>query len=133
MSALGLASILCPFAEAKIVVFGYDQAGNRVKREISAPKMQSRAGGNFSSEMIESDFVTIGPNPTTGVVKVEISNYEAGDNGRIYVYTTAGQLIAAVDIQSSTTDINIGSHAAGIYVFVVETEKASARSMILKK
>ena len=115
------------------MVFDYDQAGNRVKREISAPAMQSRAAGNFSKDILESEFITRGPNPTTGVVKVEVSGFETGDKGRIYVYTTAGQLIGVTDILSPTIEINIGSHASGMYVFVVETEKANARSMIIKK
>lgn len=118
---------------ANIVVFSYDQAGNRVKREINAPLAQKRITGNSNSDMLESEFVTIGPNPTTGVVKVEISNFEAGDNGRISVYTTSGQHIGSVKIVSPTTEINIGSHAAGVYVVTVETDKANARSMIVKK
>lgn len=132
-AVITVAGALWHDAGAKIVVFDYDQAGNRVKRELSAPPMQSRAAGDFSTDMLESEFITIGPNPTTGVVKIEVSNFVGGDNGRICVYTTAGQLIAATQMRSAITEINIGSKASGMYVFIVETEKASSRSMIIKK
>lgn len=121
-------------ATAQVVVFDYDNAGNRIKREISSPVNAAPGRSNMApSKMIESDFVTIGPNPTTGIVRVEISNFEPGDKGLLHVFTTSGQLIAKIDILSSVTEINIGSHAAGIYVFVVETDKVNARSMIIKK
>ena len=121
-------------ATAQVVVFDYDNAGNRIKREISAPVSAAPTRSSIApSKMLESDFITIGPNPTTGIVRVEISNFEPNDKGLLHVFTTSGQIIGRTDILSAVTEIDISSHAAGIYMFVVETEHSNACTRIIKK
>lgn len=69
-------------ASAQSVKYSYDNAGNRIKREIvmkakSSYKETSRT--ECFSEMLSDKDIRIYPNPTKGRLKIEIAGYENSD------------------------------------------------------
>ena len=59
--------------------YTYDAAGNRIKREIvvqrqNAPTMRS-GENDFFSDKLSDKTIRIYPNPTSGVMKIEIKGF----------------------------------------------------------
>lgn len=131
------ALVLCVWAvHAQTVVFEYDNGGNRVRREaLAAPQAQPAKALQEkpdASPML-TDGISIGPNPTTRIVKVEITGFGTGSVASICVYNTSGQLLLTTKVTDPVTEINIDGRPDGVYIFNVETGKAKARSMIVKQ
>ena len=105
------ALVLCVWAvHAQTVVFEYDNGGNRVRREaLAAPQAQPAKALQEkpdASPML-TDGISIGPNPTTGIVKVEITGFGTGSVASICVYNTSGQLLLTTKVTDPVTEINI--------------------------
>ncbi len=133
------ALVLCVWAvHAQTVVFEYDNGGNRVRREaLAAPQAQPQPAKALQEKPDASPMlpggISIGPNPTTGIVKVEITGFGTGSVASICVYNTSGQLLLTTKVTDPVTEINIDGRPDGVYIFNVETGKAKARSMIVKQ
>ncbi len=124
-------------ANAQTIVFDYDNGGNRIKRELAVPAPQPKrtktSRANPEALLTQSEQIKIGPSPTTGIVKVEISNFCTDNMGLISVYNTSGQLILKAKASTPVTEVNIGNRPGGVYIFNVEAAKARACSMIIKQ
>lgn len=105
---------------AQNISFAYDNAGNRIKREIvvdskRAPEHAAN-GESFVEEMLLDKNIRIHPNPTHGMLKIEIGSFESADNGTISIFNTSGIRIISLDITSSITDVDISAYPGGIYI-----------------
>ncbi|MDE6480223.1 MAG: T9SS type A sorting domain-containing protein [Muribaculaceae bacterium] len=130
--------IVCPEVSAKKVTYTYDNAGNRIKREIVlSPKgkaSQENAHEMQSvSDMMADKNIRIHPNPTTGMLRVEIINYESDDLGNIYVYSINGNTITQSKISSQLTDIDISSSPNGIYLLNIQLNGTSITWRVIKQ
>ncbi|MDE6522924.1 MAG: T9SS type A sorting domain-containing protein [Muribaculaceae bacterium] len=128
-----------PKVSAQKVTYTYDNAGNRIKREIVlSPKGKPASQENTNemqpiSDMIADKNIRIHPNPTTGMLKVEITNYESGDLGNIYVYSINGHSIIHSKISSPLTDIDISSSPNGIYLLNIQLNGNSTTWRVIKQ
>ncbi|WP_289869067.1 T9SS type A sorting domain-containing protein [uncultured Muribaculum sp.] len=131
------ALVLCVWPmHAQTVVFEYDNGGNRVRREAQAtPQVQPAKAppAKPGASPMLTDGISIGPNPTTGIVKVEITGFGTGSVASICVYNTSGQLLLKTKATDPATEINIAGRPDGVYIFNVETGKSKTRSMIVKQ
>lgn len=102
------------------VSYAYDEAGNRVKREIV---LQTRAAEEFTnesySEMLEDRGIRIYPNPTEGQLTVEIT----GDGAcRFDIYNISGQQVLTTNSGPGRVALDISSQPKGLYILRVTTE-----------
>ena len=139
-NSIWLLAILCSSeVVAQKVSFSYDNAGNRIKREIvlspkSAPTSQDDAHETQPiSDMLADKDIRIHPNPTTGMLRVEIINYEVNDIGNIDVYSINGHSITHSKISSHITDIDISGSPNGIYLLNIQLNGKSTTWRIIKK
>jgi hypothetical protein len=123
-------------AQQDNVTYRYDAAGNRISRTIIIP---SRAA-SFDEEKpvvyseIFSDIqLKIYPNPTNGLLKVEIYNLPEDQMAQIWIYAMSGQLIASFKDVSSTVNINISNQPAGMYLMKIVAGKFQTEWKIIKK
>lgn len=121
LSLLVIAVAFC--VEAQNVSFAYDEAGNRIKRElsISAPiKTKSR-----SSDADRPFYDTVGEriikitSNSDGIINISVQNFEKHDNGSIEVYSMSGILLLAQKISDTLTTIDIGSQPNAVYLLKV--------------
>ena len=122
------------------VKYTYDASGNRVSREkvINMRSMlkSSVGGDNENSETdvpaaeipiyedVLSDMkITIYPNPTKGLLRVDITGGEITKDARIYLYNMQGMLIRQMTGISATNNLDISSQPAGIYILHIMTDK----------
>jgi len=72
------------------------------------------------SSKIESEMVTVYPNPATSYV--DIRNPAIFINKSAYLYDTAGQLVKTIQLNNEVTRINISHLISGIYFIKVENQ-----------
>ena len=123
-------------ASAQRVKYSYDNAGNRIKREIvmkakSSYKETSRT--ECFSEMLSDKDIRIYPNPTKGRLKIEIAGYENSDRCVLRIFNTSGQQILSTHASSPWTELDISSRANGIYILYISLNNKETTWKIIKK
>ena len=126
-------------ASGQKVTYTYDNAGNRIKREIvlspqriSAPHENAHENQSVFDMLADKD-IKIYPNPTQGKLKVEITNYESSDSGSIYVYSMNGQTVTHSEISFYMTEIDISNSPKGIYLMQIRLNGTSTTWRIIKE
>jgi hypothetical protein len=69
------------------------------------------------------EVVNVYPNPSNGLFNLEIRNNKLGINNTIEVYNMLWQNIYRGNLNPNTTEINISTQAAGLYLYRVVSEK----------
>lgn len=121
LSLLIIAVAFC--VEAQDVSFAYDEAGNRIKRElsISGPiKAKSRSSDDDKSfyDSVGERIIKITSN-SGGIINISVQNFAKQDNGCIEVYSMSGILLLAQKISDTLTTIDIGSQPNAVYLLKV--------------
>ena len=120
------------------VTFQYDRAGNRISRTIVLSSKSAAASDKEErqavyTEMISDIKIKIYPNPTAGMVKVEIQNLPEGQTANIRIYSMSGRLIATFKDASSVTGVNLSNQPVGVYVMEIVTGEHRTEWKIIKK
>jgi len=115
------------------IVFSYDQAGNRVKREILMKKSAEFQDTTVVHKPHVDDFETqkpvvdnfgkmkikIFPNPTKGQLRIVIEEYPLGSSGTLSVFTLEGKILRKQIFAESNSQIDISDLPNGIYLFCI--------------
>lgn len=126
-------------ATAQNVIYTYDAAGNRIKREIvmnrnsSPTRSAQEKQEDVYSEMLSKKQVRIYPNPTSGMLKVEVLNLDEGDNCSLRIFNSAGSQITSTHTTSATASLDISSQPDGIYFLRIAIGKEESTWKIIKK
>jgi hypothetical protein len=120
---LGVFALFASATAAQSVWFFYDETGNCTSRRIimlSASDDALRADGSASlfEEQIDTDLqVKIYPNPTEGLLQVEISgNTDDEVPAILSVFNTGGKQLQIQQAVSNLTLVNLSSYPKGIYI-----------------
>lgn len=105
------------------VQFAYDQAGNRVKRELvithnarSAKKAASREEAYF--EDLGERTVKISSNGS-GIIKITVLHMHTEDEGNVEVYSLGGSEVLNRSLSSAETLVDISDKPKGVYILKV--------------
>lgn len=105
------------------ISYSYDNAGNRIKREIvlSPKKMTQKLNMDNSSvsDVLGDKTIKLHSNPSEGVVSIEIVGYEYSDMGEISLFSISGQMLYKFKITSNLTDIDISGFPDGVYILSI--------------
>jgi hypothetical protein len=130
-------------AQNQDLVYEYDASGNRVKRSI-VPKTKSMSEKVSNDSISNDDFtdftdrkdtlgVKIYPNPTSGILDVEIANLQVTQKARLYLYANTGRLVKQVDKLYRRQSIDISDQPAGIYLLLIMIDEKKAAYTIIKQ
>ncbi len=130
MKPIILCILICTsFAlSAQDINYEHDNNGNRILREVVVLKT-TMAGDNPSGSANSTQWgafsIKVFPNPTKGLVVMEISDLSPEDQGEIFVSTINGQLLNRFALDSSGKwEVDLQDQPSGIYlVKVVLNEK----------
>lgn len=125
-----------PFVNsAQNIRFSYDTAGNRIKREIimETKALDTKSTTDCFSESIAKQDIKIYPNPTDGIIKVEISVFDDTDICEISIFNASGQLLLSRTASSSITEVDIVSQPKGIYIMRISLNGNDSIWKIIKK
>lgn len=118
------------------IKYTYDDAGNRLTRKKEIV-VQTRGALNneeepsvYEEELSETK-VTIYPNPTKGVLKVDISGVEKFENAQISLYDLTGKLLQQWAGISQSNEIDLSERTPGMYIMqIVYNGNASSWKII---
>lgn len=125
-----------PYASfSQSLSFSYDNAGNRVKREITmaAKALPKKSDTTYYSEMLSEKYIRIYPNPTKGQLKVEIVGYENFDKCNLSIFGTSGQVVLSSSLASSIGSLDISFCPDGIYLLHISLNGKESTWKIIKK
>lgn len=125
---------LIAFSQSKLH-YSYDNAGNRIKREIvvKTKSLPDESDPEYYSEMLSDKDIRIYPNPTEGHLKVEIAGWDNSDQGSLQLYNAVGQLILNQRMGSSYTELDISSRTNGLYILHITLNGKETSWKIIKK
>jgi hypothetical protein len=123
---------------AQSVAYGYDSAGNRISRTIvistlRSAKMEKQEETAVHSEMLKDLEVRIYPNPTDGLLKVEVLNMKENQSAAISLYDLSGKLILSRDKISNSTELDISNNNPGTYILRIFAGESRTEWKIIKK
>ncbi len=125
-------------AQQDKITYRYDAAGNRISRTIVISSRSATVSDEEEQPVVYTEKLAdvqlrIYPNPTSGLLKVEISNLPEGQTAQIWLYAMSGQLITSFKGVSNSVNMNISSQPAGIYVMKIVAGKYQTEWKIIKK
>ena len=85
------------------------------------------------SEMLSDIELKIYPNPTDGLLKVEIYNLPEDQKAHILLYNLSGTLISSFNEVSDFVNVNISGQPAGIYLMKIVAGEYQTEWRIIKK
>lgn len=118
--------------------FEYDAAGNRITRSIllfkSANIENTDSLSNLKTyeDLIGNLKVKIYPNPTQGLLKVEIPIQEKASI-TITVLTIQGALVKKLQVSGAFTEIDLRSQSPGVYLMQISIGEAVSEWKIIKE
>lgn len=119
------------------VQFAYDQAGNRVKRELvithnarSAKKAATREEAYF--EDLGERTVKISSNGS-GIIKITVLQMHTEDEGNVEVYSLGGSEVLNRSLSSAETLVDISDKPKGVYILKVTLNGKVTTWKITKK
>ena len=118
------------------VRFAYDEAGNRVKREIIISKQKAGAQASTSdgkkvySDMLDDVEVKVYPNPTKGNLKVGVSHADLPFT--VQVFSSAGHVVGTYKSNNGYVDVDITNQPNGLYVLVISMSGKESTWKIIK-
>jgi hypothetical protein len=120
------------------ILFAYDNTGNRVERIIyfSSPRNTRNAMQEEEtaiSEELNSNIIRIYPNPTEGILRIEITGYKDETNGTIRLYSSSGNPVYNNSINGTITDIDLTEQVSGIYVLIIAVNNETSTWKIVKE
>lgn len=147
---LAMAS-LTSLAQTTEIVYTYDDAGNRTKREYivipaDPPALENEEvdnpGESDENEEVQPEVyedllgeqqIKVYPNPTRGKLAIEIVNYNFNESGSIQVFDMGGRLVQNITNLSQSMEVDITSEPAGSYIMVIVIGKEKSEWKIIKQ
>lgn len=149
---------LTVFGSLSPIAFDYDNAGNRTSRKVidlNITGTTTAAVQNLKTETADSSAnlsdseaqkkkpeiyleelakqqVAIFPNPTSGKLKIEISNFDSNNDVNISLFDLNGKLVESISKQS-VSEINLSNSPNGIYIMRVSIGSEKSEWKIIKQ
>ena len=117
------------------LAYTYDDAGNMVSRTLYlsiSPSQKSAEGGPLKDSLDEHT-ITIYPNPTKGMLKVQIDNLEYGDKVVYELADARGNSLQTGDINRKETSLDLNGQLPGIYYLQVAINSKAQTWTIIKE
>ena len=118
-------------SEATILQYVYDASGNRIKRTIIPSSKSPMAINGAVTDSIENFSIIATPNPTTGLVNVELSGYECESELPLGLYSLDGGCMLQSHIFNSL-QLDLTSLPSGWYIIRIHVGEIIKSVKILK-
>ncbi|MDR2887781.1 MAG: T9SS type A sorting domain-containing protein [Bacteroidales bacterium] len=133
------------YCSAQTIEYVYDNAGNRTLRRIismSAPQPAKRAlpapeeepeTPPLIDEMVGEMQVRIFPNPTKGILGIEIKGAEGDEEIALMLYGGQGALLLERKIRAGYSALDLSAYASGWYVLRLQSGSYRQEYKIVKE
>ena len=136
---------LVPDVLGQSVSFTYDDAGNRTQRTIvlqQAPQTRASVTETETQAKLETPRyedilgerkVIIYPNPTSGMLQIELQGYGKLGDVRLLLYNLQGSLLLQVNNVESYTTLDLTPYPAGMYIMILKENMLRSEWKIIKQ
>lgn len=120
---------------AKQISYAYDNAGNRISRQLVVTKNVKSVADTtkYVSDLLAEKNIRIYPNPTKGSLKIAIDGLDSDEVVEISLYDMNGKCIIKQLTEESITVIDISSRQAGLYMLHLACGKEETTWKIIKE
>ena len=129
-----LATLFSLPLSSQVLQFGYDDAGNcilKYRTVVVAPV--GHAPQKPQNEQIGERTLTIYPNPTYGLVRVEISGDASEKPINIMLSDMSGKALQSFSTANMNFDVDITSYPQGNYLLIMIIDNKKSTWQIIKK
>jgi len=117
--------------------FTYDNNGNRIHRYLDPtprkidPNLNDKPfSDSNSNKTIAAD---IYPNPTQGILNIDITNLPTGKKFSISIYDTYNKLVYLSESYQANIVLNISDLSCGIYFIKIDSGSSDFKKIIMKE
>ena len=132
-----LSFLPCASVRADRIVYTYDASGNRTLREKEIVyRTRSVVDGEpeeYSDTLSLYNKVIVYPNPTEGLLRIDITGMERVARSSLSGYSQSGQLLMSVSPLSDSNDIDLTGYPSGVYHFIIVLDDKTSTWKIIKK
>jgi YD repeat-containing protein len=120
---------------AQSVSYSYDSAGNRTARLINLSKSPAAPDETVTAlpDLIAEKSILIYPNPTKGIITVDIKDYVSKMNVEFRLTDLSGKTIISRKAAGSTQTLDLSHQASGIYLLHIRIHDESVVWKIIKE
>ncbi len=138
--------------QEKYIKFTYDNAGNRLSRNViilESPEQKStqdtsqftpleqiqelaKIEASYNYENLDGAKIKIFPNPTQGFLMLRIENYSNTEQLTIHVYNSTGSLLQTKIPDSNSMEIDMSSYTSGLYFLKIIKQDQKLEYKIIK-
>lgn len=122
------------------IVYSYDNSGNRtlrqkeiVYRTRSVVDGESQEQEEYSDTLSFYNKVTIYPNPTEGLLKIDVTGMECVSSSSLSVFNQSGQLLMNIRPLSGSNEIDLTGYPSAVYYFIIALDDKTSTWKIIKK
>jgi hypothetical protein len=124
------------------VTYDYDAAGNRLSGLSSQLRMAAITDQKTEDEIdteevyfdkIDLSNIRIYPNPTKGILKIEITRMSEENPINIQLYDMSGRMLINEQNAAPFTDLNISGQPDGTYILTIFTDNRTTHWKIIKE
>lgn len=118
----------------KVIEYKYDESGNRIHRGLRVEEQvvaQRVTGEEINNRLLETVNVKVSPNPTKGLLKVNIAATDA-DVVSVSLFSMKGILLKKVD-NEKIVELDLSAYATGNYVLNVRVNENSRSWNVIKE
>lgn len=122
-------------ANAIILKYTYDNSGNRISRVVNTNDSKSKTKNSTNKPEENSNLANntkVYPNPTTGILNIDILNIWENCNAYAYIYALNGEFISKHILTKSHSVLNLSTMSNGWYIVTVTINDKSENWKILK-
>ena len=127
--------------DAQNIHYSYDAAGNRIRREIVLAPEDSltrqsqvkKAMTSSCSDMLSGKTIRIYPNPTDGILKVDMAGCNDVEQCQVRLFNMSGQQLFNTDAPSSIVTVNLTTQPKGVYLLSIMINGEESTWRIIKK
>jgi hypothetical protein len=143
--ALTTAILLTASAFGAKISYDYDKAGNRIKRWLVVEEITNTTEAEFrtsekaedagaENEMRSDDVsVSVYPNPTIGVVTVDIPALDESGSNTLHLYDAKGETVLSRKRLMNSNTIDFMNTPSGVYILKLNLGGSEKSYKIIKK
>lgn len=122
---------------AQKMEYTYDATGNRIKKEIVLGEDDGDLGEGYRKKLVFEDVISeeiikIYPNPTKGVLKIELPDALL-ENSSIRLLNLTGNVIIEQNNMTKINELNITNEAKGNYILQLISNEEVSNWKIIKQ
>ena len=127
---------------AQSIKYSYDNAGNRIKREIviitrssyeDHEKLEDLSPAECFSDKLSEKDIRIHTDQVNGRLRIEIIDYDNADECSLQVFSISGHQVFSTHVTSSFTEVDINYWTNGIFFLYISLNGKETTWKIIKK